>query len=347
MRVPLEEHVMVCRPDGMRLNALIDGRTVVLRDAEGIARSRWRLEGSTTAPILSPAGELQSPAAPHDVLAAVEVALAHRPDAPMLKLIAPGTLLPDVLAHQADEAGVAQVCRDMFWQQARMWLPAPTLPYPLQYAMTDGKRHPRRPQKRQGTLYQRHIPWLGRTLSLRSLDISRDLDLFNRWMNDPVVAHFWQEEGDLAKHRAYLEGIAADPHMQTLIACLDDHPFGYFEVYWAKENRIAPFYDAHDYDRGWHVLIGESSFRGKPFATAWFPSIAHYLFLDDCRTQRIVGEPRIDHHRQIRNLERSGYARIKDFDFPHKRAALVMLLRERFFGDALWHPRPDAPAHQD
>ena len=64
----------------------------------------------------------------------------------------------------------------------------------------------------------------------------------------------------------------------------------------------------------------------------------HYMFLDDHRTMRIVGEPAAAHLQQLRNLDRAGFARIKNFDFPHKRATLVMLLRERFFADRLWQP---------
>jgi RimJ/RimL family protein N-acetyltransferase len=73
------------------------------------------------------------------------------------------------------------------------------------------------------------------------------------------------------------------------------------------------------------------------------PSISHYLFLADCRTQRIVIEPRADNDKMLRSLARCGYALLKEFDFPHKRAVLGMLLRERFFGEALWVPRPDTP----
>jgi predicted GH43/DUF377 family glycosyl hydrolase len=73
----------------------------------------------------------------------------------------------------------------------------------------------------------------------------------------------------------------------------------------------------------------------------WLTSISHYLFLADPRTRRIVGEPRADHRQQLRNLDRCGYAKLKEFDFPHKRAMLVMLLRERYFTDTLWWPRDD------
>lgn len=227
----------------------------------------------------------------------------------------------------------------MLWQYAPLWLGSRAeAPYPLRYAMTGEKRHPVRPPKPAGTVYARYIPWLRRTFTLHAATVEHDLASLHRWMNDPDVAHFWQEEGDEEKHRCYLQGLIDDPHMLPLIASIDGTPFGYFEVYWAKENRIAPFYDANDFDRGWHVLIGEPAFRGKAFLTAWFPAIQHFQFLDDPRTQRIVGEPRSDHHRQIANLDRAGFSKIKLFDFPHKQAMLVMLLRERFFGEHLYLP---------
>ncbi|WP_354678038.1 GNAT family N-acetyltransferase [Cupriavidus plantarum] len=233
-------------------------------------------------------------------------------------------------------------CRaEMLWQHAPLWMPAKP-PYPLRYTMTGEKRHPVRPPKPNGTVYARYIPWLGRTLTLRAATVQGDTPLLHRWMNDPDVAYFWQEEGDEDKHRRYLQGLVDDPHMLPLVVGLDDSPFGYFEIYWARENRLAPFYDAHDHDRGWHVLIGEPAFRGKSFLTAWFPAIQHYQFLDDPRTQRIVGEPRADHHRQIANLDKAGFSKVKEFDFPHKRAMLVMLLRERFFGEGLYLPHTEA-----
>ncbi|MCR6651367.1 MAG: acetyltransferase [Cellvibrionaceae bacterium] len=237
------------------------------------------------------------------------------------------------------EAGQLKASRELLWQQPRLWMPQVPAPMPLQYMLSEGRRHPARRPKPQGLVYQRFIPWLDKTFTLRTLDLEKDLARFNRWMNDPEVARHWHEEGDLAQHRDYLQSIKDNPHMYTLIGCLDEEPFAYFEIYWATENRIGAHYEAQDYDRGWHVLIGESAFRGKAFATVWLTSIAHYMFLDDPRTQRIVGEPNVNHSQQLRNLDLTGYSRVKTFDFPHKKAQLVMLLREHYFANSLWWPR--------
>ena len=193
--------------------------------------------------------------------------------------------------------------------------------------MTAIASHPQRPAKPQGEVYRRFDPQLGAWISLRTLDIELDLERFNRWQNTPRVLAFWDEGGSLDDHRQYLEKLADDPHTLTLIGCFDDQPFAYFEAYWAKEDRIAPFYDAGDYDRGIHMLVGEQAHRGPHKVASWLSALTDYLLQDDPRTWRIVAEPRADNAKMIGYMQAQGYARIKEFDFPHKRAALMVLER--------------------
>lgn len=193
--------------------------------------------------------------------------------------------------------------------------------------MTAIASHPQRPAKPQGEVYRRFDPQLGAWISLRTLDIELDLERFNRWQNTPRVLAFWDEGGSLEDHRQYLEKLADDPHTLTLIGCFDDQPFAYFEAYWAKEDRIAPFYDAGDYDRGIHMLVGEQAHRGPHKVASWLSALTDYLLQDDPRTRRIVAEPRADNAKMIGYMQSQGYKRIKEFDFPHKRAALMVLER--------------------
>lgn len=233
----------------------------------------------------------------------------------------------DALASQR-----ALCSRSSISQVADFWLSHPLKPlFPIDYTETNGRRHPIRPRLRGGQLYNRHIRSLKSDCSFRTLDPIRDLDLFHEWMNETRVSRFWELEGDLHHHETYIAEVLSDPHIHPLIGRFNAEPFGYFEAYWAKEDRIGAYYEAEDYDRGLHVLVGESRFRGPHRVAAWLTSLVHFLFLEEPRTRNIVAEPRSDNHKMIQYFMRAGFHKIKDFDFPHKRAALMVLPREEFF----------------
>lgn len=332
----------ICRPDRVP-----DGGALALRrdgahfaawqGGRCLATGTWHKESFDLAAAAGIAPETAWPA----WLAMIERLFAEG-EAPRQVLLDLPTSFADRLcaAHAAERMGERVLLHGGgFFQNPALWLlNAGSNGFPLRYVFTQGQRHPARPPKPQGTVYRRWIPWLEDVFSLRTLAGEADLALLHRWMNDPRVDAFWNEAGDLAQHRAYLAKLDADPHMIPLLGCIGERAFCYFEIYWAKESRLGPYYDAHDWDRGWHVLVGEEVCRGREWITAWLPSLMHYLFLDDARTQRIVGEPRTDHAAQLRNLDRAGFGRIKEIVLPHKRAVLVRLEREHFFTDRLWVP---------
>ncbi len=238
----------------------------------------------------------------------------------------------DALCHCGALTADAVCLREAWAQQADLWLTrAPSLqPAALTYTITDGARHPRRAPNQDGTVYMRDIPAFGR-FTLRTASLEDDLDRLHSWMNEPRVHAFWGQAGSHEAHRAYLERVRAAPHIHPLIGALDGEPFGYFEGYWAKEDRIAPYATPGDYDRGVHMLVGATRWRGAACVAVWLPSLIHYLLLDDPRTQAVFCEPHQDNIRMIHYLEQHGLSRICHFDFPHKRALLMRVIRETFF----------------
>jgi hypothetical protein len=57
----------------------------------------------------------------------------------------------------------------------------------------------------------------------------------------------------------------------------------------------------------------------------------HYMFLDEPRTERLVGEPKSSNSSVLMYDLMHGMAVDKFVDLPHKRSALMVLSRERFF----------------
>ncbi|WEX75373.1 acetyltransferase [Sinorhizobium numidicum] len=250
-------------------------------------------------------------------------------------------LLPELkrrgLVIDGKDALAPAVFAEMFWQMPEIWMASPSCARPRRDIFDGKTEHPLRPPKPAGCLYARFIPWLSGTLSFTVATLE-DLPDIHRWMNDPRVDEFWNEAGSEAAHRRYLDRMLADPHIIPLIGRFDEQAFSYFEIYWAKEDLIGTFCGAGDYDRGCHVIVGEGAFRGKLWFTAWLPSLLHLMFLDDPRTERIVQEPSAAHHRQLRNLQRSGFSHTRTVDLPTKRAAIMSISRQHFFSNRLWHP---------
>ncbi len=228
----------------------------------------------------------------------------------------------------------ATVVREAFYQSPAVWHHRGETPPPESGLATTGQIvHPRRPRESAGLLYRRHCPAIDRSFSLHHFDMARDLDLFCGWMNDPVVAQFWEQAWPRAKLAEYIEQRLADPHVIPAIGRFDEHSFAYYEIYWAKEDRLGPHYAAQEYDRGFHMAVGDADVRHRGWGRQWFLAMAHHLFLDDARTQRLVGEPRVDQSRVRAWSASTPWQEWGEVHFPHKTAVLMVLTREQFFAD--------------
>lgn len=276
--------------------------------------------------------EVYLAAAPHRLSAALLSAIfCDHPNAAMLRLHGdePGELHAAGFITRPESQ--ASCPRAGFFQLPWLWHAAgvhPALP-----PLADDTAHPPRPAQPRGTVYQRHDPVLGAQIAFRVIDPDADLERFHAWMNQPRVAHYWEKAWSEDALHGYLVELAATPHTFGLIALMDGEPFGYFEPYWTLEDRLGPYYDAQPWDRGWHGLVGSRRHLGRARTYAWARALFHYLFLDDPRTQRVVGEPRVDNSKLVNALTPLGCSVDFAFDFPHKRAWLMRCERRRFFAE--------------
>lgn len=264
----------------------------------------------------------------------IDAVFAYNPDLELLSLAAEDWQDHPGWPRLTAAMGGGQVLRGVFYQQPWHWLRhAPASPGEPPFDAAAGR--PMRPAKPRGEVYRRLDPRLGRTLALRTIDPERDLARFVRWMHLPRVAEFWEQAWPEAELAAFVERRLAEAQTLPLIGELDGLAFGYFELYWAAEDRLARHYPWAPFDRGIHLLVGAEEVRGPRCVDAWLGGLQHYAYLAEPRSTRIVLEPRHDNWRLFRHLERLGLSRRRDFDFPHKRASLVLGHRERFFREAL------------
>lgn len=279
------------------------------------------------------------------------------------------SLLLSGLAQQSPaDTTAALVSRAAFWQgaggDAARWAPVvarvplrdfayvPTTTAATSTGLRACPRHPARMPKvgawdaqdlesSSGPIYARYIPQLGQTLTYRFASTSRksDVDLLHRWHATDRVNTGWRQNMSWEDHRAYLEGIEKSSDQFALIGEWDGEPWGYVEVYWAKESVLHNYYSAGDYDRGYHILVGEERFRGPHRVRSWMGSLVHLIFLLDPRTQLVVGEPRATNAKAVDYFCMMGGYVHSHIDLGHKRAAMIHIPRERFFQLAPLHPK--------
>lgn len=251
---------------------------------------------------------------------ALDVLLGHHPEIKNVKVVDPS-------GHDLS------ITRGEFYQNPAVWhRRGGHVQRPEEWTTTQGRRHPVRETLVPGTFYRRYVAQIQKTLSLRTIDAEADLDLFHGWHHQPRVYDLWELNKPKDELRTYLQKALADAHSIPMILEADGKPVGYFEFYWGAEDRLAPYYESEPYDRGLHLLIGEPSFLGVENTNAALRSVTHFLFLEDARTQRLVAEPRSDNQRILKYVQIvPGWRFVKEFDFPHKRAALLMASRELFF----------------
>ena len=129
-----------------------------------------------------------------------------------------------------------------------------------------------------------------------SLQNDNDVDLLHKWMNDPRVAYAWGETGPRVHQEKFLTQALKSRHSFPVIGCWDGKPFGYFEIYWVKEDILGSYVgrDVRDWDRGIHGLVGEQEYRGPHRVKIWLSALIHYCWLSDMRTSTVFMEPRVD-----------------------------------------------------
>jgi hypothetical protein len=117
-------------------------------------------------------------------------------------------------------------------------------------------------------------------------------------MNDPRVSHFWGEQGPLSHQEEFIKNGLKSKNSFPVIGCWDGKPFGYFEIYWVKEDNLGKHVPiVSDWDRGFHCLVGEQEFRGAHRVRIWLSALVHYCWLADNRTERVMLEPRVDNEK--------------------------------------------------
>ncbi|KAJ5777137.1 hypothetical protein N7520_000383 [Penicillium odoratum] len=242
--------------------------------------------------------------------------------------------------------GCSVIFRSSFWQGCAsplgsnsMWTPTainavPHLHYITTSTPTRRRTHPLRPPRAAlgSVVYSRYIPNLDKVFSLVVIDHQNPthVGFFRQSRKTSSQVPFSGIPQDsLEEDNEYLRTQSDDAHTVGLLGQFDGTLFGYFEVFWAKEDPLGIASDAGDFDRGLNASVGYSSFRCRRWLQACWSSLLHYVFLDEHRTENIIGDGVWGHEL----LGDASFELLEEevVDFPHERVHLTRYSRELFF----------------
>ncbi len=202
---------------------------------------------------------------------------------------------------------------------------------------------PFKPPPSAGPIYSRFIPGLNSHLTFRvaSSTNAKDVDLLTAWHATDRVNEGWRQRLSREDQLATMQSGEKSAYNIGLIGEWDGEPWGYVEIYYSKQSNLKDFYTAGQHDRGFHALVGDERFRGPQRVRSWMGSVVHLMFLLDASTTQCVSEPRLSNTKMVQYEMMVGGNVEKWIDFPHKRAALVIFGKERFFQLCPMGPLPE------
>ncbi len=124
---------------------------------------------------------------------------------------------------------------------------------------------------------------------MRDVILPKDLSLLVKWMHQPHIIPQWQLNKPELELAVYFERMLCDDHQHLYIVQIDGKDVGYLEIYEAKRDRLALYYDAKKDDLGWHVLLSEDAVGQGHFRAVM--RMLSFLIFEHSNAEKVVGEP--------------------------------------------------------
>ncbi len=179
------------------------------------------------------------------------------------------------------------------------------------------------------TLYSRRVVELNATISFRSMDMDKDLDMIFDWVNRRYALKYWQLDGP--KERVYntYYSIQRNSNGHSYIGLLDDKPVCQFDVYRVLADEIQQYITADDSDCGFHLLMSPNERAISGLSVHLVRAFLFYYF-SFSEAKRMFAEPDIQNERSNRILQKLGFTFLHAIKMSYKTANLYCLTKEQF-----------------
>ncbi|GAA3652892.1 GNAT family N-acetyltransferase [Flavivirga jejuensis] len=179
------------------------------------------------------------------------------------------------------------------------------------------------------TIYSRYFPKADVTISIRPMDLDRDLEMLHEWFHRDHAKKIWQMDWPIRELEVYYRTMIAGNVLCSYIGEANGEPTCNFEVYWTTRDQVGDYYDVLPTDYGTHQFIAPTDPK-KKFVSPFTQCMVDYVFAQP-EVGKMVGEGAVNSLASMMNKTHVGFKIEKVIEMPHKKANLNFCYREWYW----------------
>ena|ERR1700733_7052585 len=178
-------------------------------------------------------------------------------------------------------------------------------------------------------LFSKFIPSINKTISFRSFDLEKEVELIHFWVNEPYALPYWQLPGPKQRIFDLYYSIQRNSNAHSYIGLLDGSPICQFDVYRILADEVKQYIMADFDDCGFHLLMAPNRMPIPGLSFHICSTFLEYYFSFPEAT-RMFAEPDIHNIRSNALLKRLNFNFIESIQLSYKIANLYSLTKNQF-----------------
>lgn len=179
------------------------------------------------------------------------------------------------------------------------------------------------------TVFSRFFEKENVTISIRPVDVDKDLEMLHEWFHREHALKIWQMNWPLRELELFYRTLLPGGHSHSYIGEANGVPTFNIEVYWASRDIVGDYYDVLQSDYGTHQFIAPTDPKLK-YGSPATQSMMDFV-LSEPKVGKMVGEGSVDSIASMMNKAHVGFKIQKVIEMPHKKANLNFCYREWYW----------------
>jgi hypothetical protein len=180
-----------------------------------------------------------------------------------------------------------------------------------------------------GTVFSRYFEKENVTITLRPVDVDKDLEMLHEWFHREHALTIWKMNWPIRQLETYYRTLLPTDVVHSYIGEANGIATFNIEVYWANRDIVGNYYDVLPSDYGTHQFIAPTDPKLK-FGSPATQSMMDFV-LGEAKVGKMVGEGSVDSLASMMNKAHVGFKIQKVIEMPDKKANLNFCYREWYW----------------